>query len=298
MMVFRTRIDRMNTDKIFSILTLLLTFIILLPINLHAHAGDLFIIGGGSRPSSMIHHLVELAGGEQSHVIVIPNASGNPIDVAEYQTNQFREHGAGSAEYIFAKNDAVNADSNVAKIDKATCIFFSGGDQRRLTADLLNSKLLVKIKEKWQQGCVISGTSAGAAVMSELMITGDEKLNKSKYSFITVEPGNVIMTPGFSFVKKAIIDQHFIKRNRQNRLISVVLENPDLLGIGIDESTAIQVHEDGTFEVVGENSVMIFDAKKAKNIQTDERNNFSASNIKMHLLIDGQSFDMNKRKVK
>ncbi|MFP4548695.1 MAG: cyanophycinase [Fidelibacterota bacterium] len=287
----------MNTDKILFTMTVLL-ILFLIPINLCAQTGDLFIIGGGNRPASMINHLVELAGGEQSHVIVIPNASGDPIDVAEYQTNQFLEHGAGCAEYIFAKNNAVNADSSLAKIDKATCIFFSGGDQRRLTADLLDSKLLAKIKEKWRQGCVISGTSAGAAVMSELMITGDEKLNKSKYSFITIEPGNVIMTPGFGFVKKAIIDQHFIKRNRQNRLISVVLENPGLLGIGIDESTAIQVHEDGTFEVVGENSVMIFDAKEAQNIQTDDRNNYSASNIKMHLLINGQKFDMSKGKVK
>ncbi len=260
--------------------------------------GELFIIGGGKRPSSMIKHLVALAGGEQSHIIVIPNASGAPIEVAEYQVNQFLENGAGAADFVFATEAAVNADSNLKRIDSATCIFFSGGDQRRLTADLLDSKLLQKIKAKWQAGCVISGTSAGAAVMSKLMITGDEKLNKSKYSFITIEPGNVVMTPGFGFINQAIIDQHFIKRNRQNRLISVVLENPDLLGIGIDESTAIQVHENGTFDVVGENSVMIFDVKKSKKIQTDERNNYSVDNMKVHLLINGQSFDMNKRMVK
>ena len=265
---------------------------------LHAQTGDLFIIGGGNRPASMINRLVEISGGNKAHVVVIPNASGDPIDVAEYQANQFLEHGAGSAHYIFAKGDTLNADSTISKLDNASCIFFSGGDQRRLTADLLDTKFLDKIYAKWHQGCVISGTSAGAAIMSELMITGDEKKNESKYPFITIEPDNYILSEGFGFVKLAIIDQHFIKRNRQNRLLAVTLEHPELLGIGIDESTAIQMHTDNTFEVVGENSVLIYDATKAKNISTDKNNNFSASNIKLHLLTNGQKFDIKKRKVK
>lgn len=282
----------------FNKLRVTMFLLILFTINLHAQTGDLFIIGGGNRPDYMINHLVELSGGAKSHIIVIPNASGDPIDVGEYQVNQFLEHGAGSAEFVLAKGEMVNADSVINKINNATCIFFSGGDQRKLTADLFNSKLLDKIYKKWKNGCIISGTSAGAAVMSELMITGDEKKNKSKYSFTTIEPGNVVLSRGFGFVKKAIIDQHFIKRNRQNRLISVTLEHPLLLGIGIDESTAIQVHENGIFEVVGENSVMIFDAKKSKKITTDANNNYSASNIKMHILTNGQKFDLNKRKLK
>ena len=277
-------------------ITIILSFILIS--TLYAQTGDLFIIGGGKRPDSMINHLVKLSGGIKSHIIVIPNASGDPIDVAKYQINQFLEHGAGSAEYIYAKDEMVNADSIINKINNATCIFFSGGDQRKLTTDLLNSKLLNEIYKKWKNGCVISGTSAGAAVMSKLMITGDESKNESKYPFITIEPENIVLTTGFGFVKKAIIDQHFIKRNRQNRLISVILEHPELLGIGIDESTAIQLHENGVFEVVGENSVMIFDAYKSKDISIDSNNNYSASNIKIHLLTNGQRFDMKKRKVK
>ncbi len=263
-----------------------------------AAQGDLFIIGGGKRPSSMIHHLVELSGGEKSHFIVIPNASSDPLDVAKFQINQFLTHGAGHAEYIYFKDNSTNIDSVINKLEKATCIFFSGGDQRLLAADLLNSKLLEKVYKQWNRGCVISGTSAGAAVMSELMITGDESKNESEYPFITIEPENVILTAGFGFVKQAIIDQHFIKRNRQNRLISVILEQPELLGIGIDESTAIQVHENGIFEVIGKNSVMIFDARKVKDIVPDSNNNYSASNIIMHILTNGQKFDLNKGKVK
>ncbi len=276
-----------------------LFMILLLFSGLFAEQGDLFIIGGGERPVSMIKYLISISGSENSNIIVIPNASGDPEDVAKYQVNQFLENGAGQASYVYALGEMLNADSVVQKIEKATCIFFSGGDQRRLTKELLNTKLLKKINEKWQNGCVISGTSAGAAVMSELMITGDELKNKDKKkSFITIEPENIQLTQGFGFVKNAIIDQHFIARKRQNRLISVVLEHSELLGIGIDESTAIQVKNNGVLKVVGKNSVMIFDATKSKNITTDMNNNYSASNIKMHILTSGQYFDMKKRKMK
>ncbi|MBN2278993.1 MAG: cyanophycinase [Candidatus Marinimicrobia bacterium] len=276
----------------------LLFALLFLPLLLKAQTGDLFIIGGGQRPASMIHHLVRLSGGKNAHILVIPNASSEPLDVADYQVKQFLEQGAGSAAYIISKGEALNADSTINKLNDATCIFFSGGDQRKLTDDLLKTQFLERIYQKWHQGCVIAGTSAGAAVMSQLMITGDEMRNESKDPFITIEPGNYITTAGFGFVKRAVIDQHFIKRNRQNRLLSVVLEHPELLGIGIDESTAILVHADATFEVVGENSVLIYDANQVKNRTTDKNNNFSASNIKLHLLTDGQKFDMKKRKVK
>lgn len=280
-----------------KILLILILFISSL-LSAQDKTGHLLIIGGGSRPDYMMKKIIDLAGGPYANIIVIPNASSEPIDVAEYQVNQLKELGAQNADYIFAKGDTLDADSTLAKLDGVTGIFFSGGDQSRLAADLLNTKFLERIKNIYKEGGVISGTSAGAAVMSEIMITGDEWINPDENdSFTTIMKGNVAHTPGFGFVTEAVIDQHFIYRKRHNRLISLVLENPDLLGIGIDESTAILVYPDRKFDVIGEYQVIVYDASEAENINTNEKKFFGAENIKMHVLNSGKKFDLIAKKV-
>ncbi|MDX1700479.1 MAG: cyanophycinase, partial [Melioribacteraceae bacterium] len=196
--------------------------------------GNLVIIGGGKRPDNIIEEIVKLAGGETGNIIVIPNASSDPVDVGTYQANQFREFGPKSAEFILLDEHNVNSDSVLNLFDEVTGVFFSGGNQTRLTKLLLNTKLLRRIKKIYKNGGVIAGTSAGAAVMSEMMITGDEIIHpESKTAFGYIQRNNIETTEGFGFIKRAIIDQHFIYRKRHNRLISLVLENPNLLGIGI-----------------------------------------------------------------
>jgi len=257
--------------------------------------GHLVIIGGGKRPDSIMEKIVELGGASKARIVIVPNASSQPFETARYQQKQFQALGPESVEYILCTRATVDADSNLQKLADATVVFFSGGDQRRLTRDLLNTQLLEEIRTVYQRGGVISGTSAGAAVMSRIMITGDEWINEdSDRAFSSIMPGNIAHTEGFAFVSNAIIDQHFIKRRRNNRLISLVLENPDLIGIGIDESTAIVVKPDDIFTVLGVNTVLIYDARQANAISTDEVGNFSATNIQMHLLQFGQSFDIRK----
>ncbi|HMA61474.1 MAG TPA: cyanophycinase [bacterium] len=260
--------------------------------------GHLFIIGGGSRPDYMIEKIVELAGGKEARIMIIPNASGSPIEVAQYQQNQFEKTEAASVNYLLCDSSEADFDSNVVKLKDINCIFFSGGDQRRLTRDLLNTKLLKRIKEIYNQGGVISGTSAGAAVMSELMITGDELIDTTDdEKFISIKKDYIKTTPGFGFVKKAIIDQHFVKRKRLNRLISLVIEH-QTLGLGIDESTAIHVKPNLECEVVGENTVLFFDGTKIQNKQTDSNGNLSAQNIQMDILQSGQCYNLKTNKVK
>lgn len=260
--------------------------------------GTLFIIGGGSRPDYMINKMIELAGGKNAKIVIIPNASGAPIETAVYQMKQFMDAGCNNVDFIISDEETIDADSNLAKLDNVSLIFFSGGDQNRLTRDLLSSKILIKINKIFNEGGVICGTSAGAAVMSEVMITGEELINDdSSRVFISIEKNNIETSKGFSFIKSAIIDQHFIKRKRNNRLISTVLENPKLLGIGIDESTAIIVHPANTFEVIGENQVVVYDASNSENISTGKNNILSASDIKMHILKQGEKFDLVKKKL-
>lgn len=259
--------------------------------------GNLVIIGGGKRPIYVMEKFIELAGGKKSKILVIPNASSDAIDTGKYQSEQLQKLGAGNSFFIFAKNEIADSDSIIDRLSDVTGVFFSEGDQRRLTRDLLGTKLLKRIKEIYFEGGVIGGTSAGAAVMSKIMLTGDEAKNKdSSYSFVTIEKGNVITSEGFGFIENAIVDQHFIFRKRQNRLISLVLENPDLLGIGIDEETSIIINKDRQFQVLGEYQVIVYDASKS-DISQNEKEQFGANNIEMHILKSGDKFDIISKKV-
>ena len=163
---------------------------------------------------------------------------------------------------------------------------------------MLGTKLLEKVFEIYNNGGVVGGSSAGAAVMSEVMITGNELVNKdSNNAFITIEHGNIETKKGFGFLKNVIIDQHFLKRKRHNRLITLVIEHPELLGVAIDESTGIVVYPDDTFEVIGINQVLVYDPTESLKIRKDSRGNLGVTDIKMHLLINGDKFDLKTKNV-
>ncbi len=260
--------------------------------------GRLMIIGGGDRPDYMMNRFIEYAGGRDAKIIIVPNASGDRIGTAEYQVEQFKNLGVENVDYIDCTKETADADSNLAKLENVSGIFFSGGDQSRLTRDFLGSKFLEKIRELYSNGAILGGTSAGAAIMSKVMLTGNELANSdSSSAYHTIQKNNIETVEGFGFVTKAVIDQHFIKRKRNNRLLSVILEHPDLLGIGIDEATCIIVNPDDTFEVLGENQVIVYDATEAVNISTDKNNNLSGSNLKLHILSSGEKFDLNSKKL-
>jgi cyanophycinase len=284
----------MKKFLLFSLILFLTKIISIFP----QDTGHLVIIGGGDKTNAIMQKIVDLAGGVDAKIVVIPNASSEPLESALYNVEEFKNLGCTKVEYIMFKREDADKDSLVEKLSGATGIFFSGGDQSFLTRDMLDSKLLKRVYEIYRNGGVISGTSAGAAVMSEVMITGNELINKdSSEIFITIQKGNVEVKEGFGFIKTAFIDQHFIKRKRLNRTISVILENPDLLGIGIDESTCIVVNPDETFEVIGENQVIVFDATNSKNIEMDKNGNLGAENIRMDILISGDKFDFKSKKV-
>jgi cyanophycinase len=176
-------------------------------------------------------------------------------------------------------------------LDGASAVWFSGGDQVRLTAALLDSPIHARMLELYAAGGLIGGTSAGAAVMSEIMITGDEVLTKKEDElWQTVEASSVLRARGFGFVKNVIVDQHFLVRRRQNRLLSLVLENPVLLGAGIDELTAILVRPDGKWEILGKSQVFVVDARKAV-VTKASSNKLGAHGLRLHLLLPGDVFD-------
>ncbi|MCX8105741.1 MAG: cyanophycinase [Ignavibacterium album] len=275
----------------------LLIFFFLYSVHCIAQSKGYLVIVGGVQTKEIVAEFVKLAGGENARIIVIPNAGSNPVYWSEVQVKEFSELGAKS-DYLLFTRETADTDSNLKKMDWANAVFFLGGDQSDLTRDMLGTKLLQKVYDIYNNGGVVGGSSAGAAVMSEVMITGNELLNKDSTSaFISIQKGNIETAKGFGFIKSAIIDQHFLKRKRHNRLITLMCEHPNLLGIAIDESTGIVVNPDETFEVIGNNQVLVYDPTEAKNIRTDKNGNLGITEMKMHLLINGDKFDLKSKKV-
>ena len=247
--------------------------------------GSLFIIGGGHRTPDMMRRFVDLAGGPDSaRIAVIPNASGDGDTSCRDMAEEFRALGVRTVFCCLLTHEEASDARSAGMLDRATGVYLTGGDQGRVTTALVGTPVHTTLLELYENGAVMGGTSAGAALMSKVMITGDEKLNRdSVNAFVFIRRDNVVTVEGIGFLTNVIIDQHFVKRKRHNRLISVVLEHPELVGVGIDESTAIIVHS-GVFDVIGSGSVVVYDATHATAIRTDPRGNLSAHGLTMHLL--------------
>lgn len=261
------------------------------------HAKGKLVIIGGVQTQEIVKKFVALAGGPNARIIIIPNAGSEPVSNSEEEQKNFISLGA-KADYLLFTKETADADSNLKKMSWANAIFFLGGDQVDLTRDMLGTKLLQKAYDIYENGGVIAGSSAGAAVMSEVMITGNELINKdSTVSFVTIEKGNVETKQGFGFLKTVIIDQHFLKRKRHNRTIAVLIEHPRLLGVAIDESTSIIVYPDDTFEVFGNNQVLVYDPTNANDIREDKKGKLGISNMKLHVLLSGDKYDLKSKQV-
>ncbi|MFN3413338.1 MAG: cyanophycinase, partial [Thermoanaerobaculum sp.] len=261
----------------------------------HSPQGHLILIGGGERPVEAMKKFVELAGGPTASILVLPTASEDPDYVQRLLRSFKKDYGCSNVKLLNVKTppDALRRDY-VEAVRSAGGIFFTGGDQTRIIRTLKDSPLLAAIREAYARGAVVGGTSAGTACMSSLMITGEG-------NFDVVRPGSVELWPGLGFFSGTIVDQHHLARRRFNRLLTVILEHPQLLGVGIDEDTAVWVQPDGTFQVLGASSVLVVDASgatvKALAPRHGTQARFSASSLVLHVLSAGDRFDLTSRQV-
>ncbi|HEY6052173.1 MAG TPA: cyanophycinase [Thermoanaerobaculia bacterium] len=262
-----------------------------------AGSGHLLIVGGGPLPPAVLQRFVELAGGAgKARMVVFPMASSDP-DAGVEMTATLRKMGA-EAERIVLDHAAADTAESAARLDGVTGVWFGGGDQALLTKALGGTKTEGAIHARYRAGAVIGGTSAGAAVMSTPMLTGDEKhpggerppAKDSKDAYMTIARDNVVTQPGFDLLPGAIVDQHFVRRRRNNRLFSLVLEHPDLVGVGIDESTAVEVAPDGTWRILGASVAVVYDARKAA-ITPPGAENLGASGVRIDVLPAGSRYD-------
>ena len=257
--------------------------------------GALVIAGGGPRPPEIRQRFVELAGGAgRANVVVFAMASEDGAVGGEEEAVALRALGI-VAENLYLTREEANTDSVVARVGKATGIWFGGGDQVRLTRVLKDTRAEKAMYERFRAGATFGGTSAGAAVMSRLMLTGDERKPggdrpDTTQGWMTVARDNVITVDGFGFVQSAIVDQHFVRRKRNNRLLSLVLEHPALIGVGIDESTALVIDGHDQWSVIGTSVAVIFDARRAA-ITPTASPALGASGITRSVLPAGSSYD-------
>lgn len=257
--------------------------------------GPVFAVGGGPQPPALVREFVDLAGGPgKARIVVMAMASESGATSGEEKAADLRALGAESIN-VWLTHEQADTDSAARLLDGATGIWFGGGDQSRLMAAIGGTRTAAAIHARWRAGAVVGGTSAGAAVLSTPMITGDEKrpggdrpTDDGSITFATLERDNVITTAGLGVLTNVIIDQHFVRRKRHNRLISLVLEGPVRLGAGIDESTALVIEPTGQWRVSGVGTVVVYDARSAA---TASGTLLTGIGLRLHVLPAGGRFD-------
>ncbi|QMW03591.1 cyanophycinase [Spirosoma foliorum] len=251
--------------------------------------GSLMIVGGGAMGTDLWTRFVELAGGPAAaNIVIIPTAGeDSSANSAPREKEKLISLGVQNITILHTRDPKVaNQESFVAPLKKATGIWFVGGRHWRLTDSYLNTLAHKEFNAVLSRGGVIGGTSAGATIQGSFMVRGDTK-------------GNSIMvgdhTQGLDFIHNVTIDQHFLRRNRQFDLIDVIKARPELLGIAIDEGTAIVVQQN-TFEVLGVSYVGIYEANQIAN-STKYPSGQNSTGGPFYFLGKGQKFDLQTRKV-
>lgn len=252
--------------------------LVLVPAFAFAANGSLVVVGGGGTGPEILSRALELAGGKSAIVAVLPQSSAEP-DAGDDSVKMWLEAGAKeSAKLDFADKDAA------AKLRRATLIWMPGGDQNRFMKAIEGTGLDEVIRERHRAGVTVGGTSAGAAILAEAMFTGDADLK-------SITAGATVIAKGLGVWPEVLVDQHFLKRQRDNRLISAVLDHPALVGVGIDEGTAVVV-KDSVFEVIGKSSVVVIDGRAAQVERPGKGKLASGVGLKLSVLHAGQSYSL------
>lgn len=243
----------------------------------------------------ILSRVVKESGGKQSLIIVIPTASSIPVEVSRNYREAFDKLGCENIHImdIRSREDA-EMPEYLELMKKADCVMFSGGDQSKIVKYIGGSALDEIIREKYKnEKFVIAGTSAGAMCMSEEMITGggiQEAFTK----------GATNMGKGLGLIPNFIIDSHFIRRGRFGRLAEAVSRFPQKVGIGLSEDTGLVIKKGNKCEVIGSGMVILFDPRRLihnNQAVVKEGSPMSITNLKIHILANGDELNIKKRKV-
>lgn len=256
--------------------------------------GYIIPVGGAeakAHDSPILRRFAKLAGGRRGRIAIIPTASLQ-ADTGRRYEQVFDSMGVGHAESLpFEDRRDCERDELLEKLDKATGVFLTGGNQLRLATHLGGTPVAKRLRLLNAGGVPVAGTSAGAAFLSEHMIaSGDEGA--------TPHAGSVTLSPGLGLTNRVVIDQHFRQRDRLGRLLTALAYNPFAIGLGLDEDTAAFIGSDNTVEVVGSGAITIIDpaALEFSSMDQAQRNDpVCMLGIKLHVLIQGATFNLHTR---
>lgn len=262
------------------------------PIPTDATRGPIVAIGGAEdkqKERRVLRQLAQMAGGKNARIAVIPTASSIPEKVAEVYARVFTELGVESVQIFKITTRAHALDEKlIQELERATLVFFSGGDQLRLVATIGGTPLAQSIRRMNARGIPIAGTSAGAGVLCQHMIASGK-------SGQVLGRKMVNLAPGLGLSNRIVIDQHFSQRHRIGRLLTAVAMNPFLVGIGIDEDTAACLTADNRLSVWGRGSVTIVDGMHINYTdvhEVDGKNPIAVLGMQIHILTAGCTFDL------
>lgn len=257
----------------------------------------LLVIGGAEDPDEgemvILPHLVEMAGGSRARIIVCSSPSEDPEEKADTYGALFEK--IGVAEVIPApitNRREADAPELLKAVQRATAVFFTGGDQLRLTALIAGTDFCQSIRTRlYGDGLVVAGTSAGAAAMSSVMLIGGKQEG-------TVRREDVSLAPGLGYWRDTVVDTHFNQRGRVSRLLTVFAHNPQVLGIGIDENTAIDLVPGDRFTVLGDGVVMVFNGRVTHTNAPDagDSDTLAITDSVIHTLPRGYGFNLRTKR--
>lgn len=256
--------------------------------------GQLVIIGGAEDKEGeckILREFLRRAGGLQARITVMTVATGLPAEVGRTYIDIFERLGVESVDVIDTDRREDASDPRALdSIKQATGVFFTGGNQARITENMKDTELDALLHQRFAEGIVIGGTSAGAAMMPDVMIVeGDSETNPRMEV--------VRMDRGMGFLPNVVIDQHFAQRGRLGRLLSALAQQPANIGFGIDENTAIAINGKD-LEVIGEGAVTIVDVANVTHNNVDELlkdEPLAICHATLHVLPHGYRFDLEKR---
>lgn len=257
---------------------------------------QLIIIGGGEdkrADKEILKEVVYLAGKDRANMLIVTTATSYPLEVGEEYRRIFYDLGVNRVDTMnIGSRKEANQKQIIRSLSDIDCVFFVGGDQLRISSILGGTEFHHYIQDKLEDDLIVAGTSAGASMMSEVMVVeGDEEDAPRKCT--------VKMAPGMGFLKGVIIDQHFNQRGRIGRLLGAVAQNPYTLGIGIDEDTAIIINKENEIRVIGSGVITIVDGKNIGFTNISEQypdEPLAITNVNVHILPTGYKFSLINRR--
>lgn len=254
--------------------------------------GNLIIIGGAEDKKDKCEILREVtrkSRKKEGPLIVLTAATEFPVEVGATYLNTFKKLNYNDVRVIDIKSrDDANRIDFGNQIQGSSCIFFTGGDQLKITSLIGGTYLFESLKTAYFSGSLIVGTSAGASCLCSTMIVSGKDDDSPRKCTIK-------MAPGLDIIRGVLIDQHFAQRGRIGRLLNAVAQNPEILGIGIDENTAVVVEGSSLFKVIGSGAVTVADGRIMSHTNVSELSpdeSLAIMDVRLHILPKGYGYDM------